>query len=222
MKCPKCNHENADGAKFCSNCATQLCQVCPSCNATNIPIEAKFCPNCGSVITQVQNMQPTYLFGSTGKWDEYRNALLVDIDQVKIIHTKGYKIQSELTFESDRDVDDYIAFLSDDGKFEFWFSKGKLTRIFYFYNSNKRDKLSLDIFPYNYDEVCKRWLKSYQQNEWEPYMVLCTDNGGDDIDEEEWFETYGKIFYSDLEPYRKKLIDFFGFDLFKEGFWLES
>jgi CubicO group peptidase (beta-lactamase class C family) len=120
-------------------------------------------------------------------------------------------------------VDDYIAFLSDDGKFEFGFSKGKLKRIFYFYNSNKRDKLSLHILPYNYDdEVYKRWLKSYQQNEWEPYMVLCTDNGGDNIDEEEWFETYGKIFYSDLEPYRKKLIDFFGFDLFKEGFWLES
>ena len=50
MNCHKCNHENAEGAKFCSNCATQLYQVCPSCNATNIPIEAKFCPECGTSI----------------------------------------------------------------------------------------------------------------------------------------------------------------------------
>ncbi|MBR5444015.1 MAG: zinc-ribbon domain-containing protein [Paludibacteraceae bacterium] len=53
MKCPKCNHENADGAKFCSNCATQLCQVCPSCNATNIPVEAKFCPVCGNKLNLI-------------------------------------------------------------------------------------------------------------------------------------------------------------------------
>ena len=53
MKCPKCNHENADGAKFCSNCATQLCQVCPSCNAVNIPIEAKFCPVCGNKLNLI-------------------------------------------------------------------------------------------------------------------------------------------------------------------------
>ena len=53
MNCPKCNHENPGGAKFCSNCATQLCQVCPSCNATNIPIEAKFCPVCGATLNAV-------------------------------------------------------------------------------------------------------------------------------------------------------------------------
>ena len=53
MNCPKCNHENPGGAKFCSNCATQLCQVCPSCNATNIPIEAKFCPVCGVTLNAV-------------------------------------------------------------------------------------------------------------------------------------------------------------------------
>ena len=53
MNCPKCNHENPGGAKFCSNCATQLCQVCPSCNTTNIPIEAKFCPVCGATLNAV-------------------------------------------------------------------------------------------------------------------------------------------------------------------------
>ena len=53
MNCPKCKHENPGGAKFCSNCATQLCQVCPSCNATNIPIEAKFCPVCGATLNAV-------------------------------------------------------------------------------------------------------------------------------------------------------------------------
>lgn len=90
-------------------------------------------------------MQPTYLFGPTGRWDEYRDALLVDINQLKIIHTNGYKIQSKLTFELDKCDDNYIAFLSDHGKFEFYFAAGKLRNIFYFYNSKKRDKISLHI-----------------------------------------------------------------------------
>ena len=54
MKCPKCNHENVEGAKFCSNCATQLSQAnsC-SCGATNIPSTAKFCPVCGATLNAV-------------------------------------------------------------------------------------------------------------------------------------------------------------------------
>ena len=54
MKCPKCNHENVEGAKFCSNCATQLSQAnsC-SCGATNILSTAKFCPVCGATLNAV-------------------------------------------------------------------------------------------------------------------------------------------------------------------------
>lgn len=54
MKCPKCNHKNVEGAKFCSNCATQLSQAnsC-SCGATNIPSTAKFCPVCGATLNAV-------------------------------------------------------------------------------------------------------------------------------------------------------------------------
>ena len=58
MKCPKCNHENVGGAKFCSNCATQLSQPhsC-SCGATNIPSTAKFCPVCGATLNPVNTPQ---------------------------------------------------------------------------------------------------------------------------------------------------------------------
>lgn len=221
MNCPKCNHENPGGAKFCSNCATQLCQVCPSCNETNIPADAKFCPNCGSVITQVQNMQPTYLFGPTGKWDEHREALLIDIDLVKITDIGYDEIEAELSFKPDRYIADYIAFLADDGKFELHFSCGKLTDILYFHNPEERDKLYLSLTPY--EHIITHWFKSdVYTGKWCVSIDFCQDEDGDYIDAEEWFEKYRKIFYSDLDPYRKKLIDFFGFDLFKEGFWLES
>lgn len=58
MKCPKCNHENVGGAKFFSNCATQLSQSnsC-SCGATNIPSTAKFCPVCGATLNPVNTPQ---------------------------------------------------------------------------------------------------------------------------------------------------------------------
>jgi tetratricopeptide (TPR) repeat protein len=48
MKCPKCNTENSDTAKFCTACGQQLQTevVCPQCNHTNKPT-AKFCEECG-------------------------------------------------------------------------------------------------------------------------------------------------------------------------------
>ncbi|MEM3875092.1 MAG: SPFH domain-containing protein [Candidatus Bathyarchaeia archaeon] len=50
--CPKCNFQNPQTAKFCSNCGAPL-QVaaggvnCPKCGTAN-PAGAKFCLNCGS------------------------------------------------------------------------------------------------------------------------------------------------------------------------------
>ncbi|MEM3616487.1 MAG: SPFH domain-containing protein [Candidatus Bathyarchaeia archaeon] len=50
--CPKCNFQNPQTAKFCSNCGAPL-QVaaggvnCPKCGTAN-PAGAKFCSNCGN------------------------------------------------------------------------------------------------------------------------------------------------------------------------------
>ena len=52
MKCPFCNEEIKQGAKFCVHCGKKLEQTnnCPQCNA---PLKegAKFCTKCGTRIS---------------------------------------------------------------------------------------------------------------------------------------------------------------------------
>jgi len=50
MRCPQCQHENRDGAKFCSACGARLDLSCPSCGTVNEP-GAAFCDNCGAALT---------------------------------------------------------------------------------------------------------------------------------------------------------------------------
>src|SRR6202047_1719842 len=47
MRCPGCNTENPEGAKFCMQCATSLALRCPKCAFEN-PATAKFCAQCGT------------------------------------------------------------------------------------------------------------------------------------------------------------------------------
>ncbi len=49
VACPSCNHPNASGSKFCSNCGAKIPQpgACPSCGTPNVA-GAKFCSNCGA------------------------------------------------------------------------------------------------------------------------------------------------------------------------------
>ena len=46
MKCPKCQTDNPEGAKFCVECGTKLELICPSCGFSNSP-SFKFCSECG-------------------------------------------------------------------------------------------------------------------------------------------------------------------------------
>jgi len=50
MKCPKCQFENREGAKFCSECGHKFELTCPDCGTTNRP-GAKFCDECGHNFT---------------------------------------------------------------------------------------------------------------------------------------------------------------------------
>ncbi len=52
MKCPRCQHENPSGVKFCGECGARLESVCAACGAGNPPGN-KFCGQCGSSLTQV-------------------------------------------------------------------------------------------------------------------------------------------------------------------------
>ena len=45
MKCPRCQHENEAGAKFCEECAASLTRTCANCGRQLSP-RAKFCPEC--------------------------------------------------------------------------------------------------------------------------------------------------------------------------------
>jgi len=47
MKCPRCQHENPTGMKFCGQCTAPLASTCGSCGATNPP-ENKFCGQCAA------------------------------------------------------------------------------------------------------------------------------------------------------------------------------
>src|SRR5689334_21744269 len=45
MKCPRCQHENLQGARFCEECATSLARICSNCGAA-VSATAKFCQAC--------------------------------------------------------------------------------------------------------------------------------------------------------------------------------
>jgi predicted amidophosphoribosyltransferase len=45
MKCPRCEHENPQGARFCEECAAPFSRACAGCGRQLSPT-AKFCPEC--------------------------------------------------------------------------------------------------------------------------------------------------------------------------------
>jgi class 3 adenylate cyclase/tetratricopeptide (TPR) repeat protein len=56
MKCPKCQFENTDDAKFCNQCASRLELVCPECGKVNLP-GSKFCNECAHDLTALSPTQ---------------------------------------------------------------------------------------------------------------------------------------------------------------------
>jgi class 3 adenylate cyclase len=50
MRCPRCDADTPDGAKFCIDCGTPLKARCPQCGADTLP-RAKFCGECGTPLT---------------------------------------------------------------------------------------------------------------------------------------------------------------------------
>ena len=50
MHCPRCQHENPAGVRFCGECGARLESVCAACGAANPPAN-KFCGQCGGSLT---------------------------------------------------------------------------------------------------------------------------------------------------------------------------
>ena len=59
MKCPKCQFDNIEGAKFCNECGVKLETACPTCGRTNPP-GSKFCNGCGHNLRKTPG--PTWIF----------------------------------------------------------------------------------------------------------------------------------------------------------------
>src|SRR5262245_55825239 len=51
MRCPSCNSQNPEDAKFCNACGISLPRRCPACGASNLPT-SKFCNECGAPLGQ--------------------------------------------------------------------------------------------------------------------------------------------------------------------------
>ncbi len=51
VKCPGCQHENREGAKFCQRCGASMAPRCPSCGS---PVEARarYCDECGAALAE--------------------------------------------------------------------------------------------------------------------------------------------------------------------------
>jgi len=49
MKCPRCQADNRDGARFCRACGATFTAACPSCGA-KVEAGSKFCDSCGAAL----------------------------------------------------------------------------------------------------------------------------------------------------------------------------
>jgi Double zinc ribbon len=58
MICPKCQAENNEAAKFCSECGHKFEIKCPRCGHSVIP-SAKFCEDCGQPLSGLRASKPT-------------------------------------------------------------------------------------------------------------------------------------------------------------------
>jgi class 3 adenylate cyclase len=57
MKCPECQYNNKEGAKFCLKCGEKLGLKCPQCGKA-LPINAMFCDECGHDLLKPEESPP--------------------------------------------------------------------------------------------------------------------------------------------------------------------
>src|SRR5262245_48633362 len=59
MQCPRCRHDNRDGARFCGECGSTLGSdlACPRCGTVHPPGQ-KFCDACGETLSPRREPSP--------------------------------------------------------------------------------------------------------------------------------------------------------------------
>jgi class 3 adenylate cyclase len=63
MQCPKCQFENREGAKFCSECGHHFAVICPECG-TKVRDSSKFCDECGYAFFRSKTETPQIDFSN--------------------------------------------------------------------------------------------------------------------------------------------------------------
>jgi len=91
MKCPKCQSENPESAKFCVECGGKLEIICPKCDFSN-SASFKFCAECGHSLTLPSEPSPKEL-SFDEKLDKIQRYLPGGLTE-KILAQKG-KIEGE-------------------------------------------------------------------------------------------------------------------------------
>ena len=57
MRCPECQFENREGAKFCKKCGAKLELACPKCNS-DLTADSNFCDECGYDLRKPVKVSP--------------------------------------------------------------------------------------------------------------------------------------------------------------------
>ena len=103
MRCPHCDADTPDGAKFCGECGTPLQPRCPQCGADTLP-RAKLCGACG---TQLTAQSPAPLRYTPGYLAEKiltpRSALEGERKQVTVLFAD---LKGSMELLADRDPED--------------------------------------------------------------------------------------------------------------------
>jgi hypothetical protein len=85
MRCPRCQHENRQGARYCEACGSPLARPCPYCGNVGRP-SATFCDHCGTSLTsQPAMVQPQSMTPHAQPPKSYTPQHLVE----KILHSKA-------------------------------------------------------------------------------------------------------------------------------------
>jgi hypothetical protein len=118
MKCPKCQYENREGAKFCKDCGDSLELTCSGC-CTVYEMGSKFCDECGYSLAQESQIEKpdltsdgerkhvTVLFSDLTGYTAMSEKL--DPEEVKEITTKLFDQISKVVGKYDGFIEKYAG-----------------------------------------------------------------------------------------------------------------
>jgi len=79
MRCPACDHDNPDVARFCADCGGHLTTACPHCGAP-VSLGTRFCTACGGTIPDAADADAGRRPDGTGPAAERRRVSVLFVD----------------------------------------------------------------------------------------------------------------------------------------------